>query len=77
MAGVSFYNDWEPEAAAWLERLIAGGHLPDGHVDARDIRDVVPEDTTPTSHFFAGIGGWPLALELARWPSELAVWTAS
>nr|WP_297388328.1 DNA cytosine methyltransferase [uncultured Roseateles sp.] len=28
-------------------------------------------------HFFAGIGGWPLALRLAGWPDDRAVWTGS
>lgn len=28
-------------------------------------------------HFFAGIGGWPLALKLARWPDDRPVWTGS
>ena len=28
-------------------------------------------------HFFAGIGGWPLALQLAGWPATRPVWTGS
>lgn len=28
-------------------------------------------------HFFAGIGGWPLALRLAGWPEARPVWTGS
>jgi DNA (cytosine-5)-methyltransferase 1 len=27
--------------------------------------------------FFAGIGGWPLALQLAGWPADRPVWTGS
>src|SRR5690606_14725185 len=28
-------------------------------------------------HFFAGIGGWSLALRLAGWPDDRPVWTGS
>ena len=28
-------------------------------------------------HFFAGIGGWSLALRLAGWPEDREVWTGS
>jgi site-specific DNA-cytosine methylase len=29
------------------------------------------------SHFFAGIGGWSIALRLAGWPDDRPVWTGS
>jgi DNA (cytosine-5)-methyltransferase 1 len=50
-----------------------------GEVDERDIRDVQPSDLAGFRHchFFAGIGGWPLALRLAGWPDEWPVWTGS
>ena len=74
-----YYNEFEPYAANWLENLIAAGQLPNGDVDRRDIRDVVPGDLTGYTqhHFFAGIGGWPLALRLAGWPDDKPVWTGS
>ena len=28
-------------------------------------------------HWFAGIGGWPFALQLANWPKDMEVWTGS
>jgi len=72
-----FYNDNEPYVCEWLRNLIAAGHLPEGEVDGRDIREVSPDDLKgyEEAHFFAGIGGWPYALKLARW--EGPVWTAS
>jgi DNA (cytosine-5)-methyltransferase 1 len=75
----NYYNEWDPLAAAWLRNLIAAGLLPDGDVDDRSITDVHPSDLTGYTqcHFFAGIGGWPLALELAGWPPDAPVWTGS
>lgn len=29
------------------------------------------------AHFFAGIGGWPLALRWAGWPGDIDIWTGS
>jgi DNA (cytosine-5)-methyltransferase 1 len=76
---IHYYNEWDPFAAAWLRNLIAAGLLPDGDVDDRSITDVQPSDLTGYTqcHFFAGIGGWPLALELAGWPPDAPVWTGS
>lgn len=73
-----YYNEIEPFAAAWLRALIKAGHLPQGDVDERDIQDVQPSDIKAYQqcHFFAGIGGWPLALRLADW-GDRPVWTGS
>lgn len=75
-----YYNEHDPNAAAWLEELIAGGDLPPGLVDDRDVQGIglaEPLDAYDQCHFFAGIGGWPHALDLAGWPRDRAVWTAS
>ena len=74
-----YYNENEPSAAAWLKQLIADGHLPYGDVDDRSIEDVKPSDLDGYTqcHFFAGIGGWPLVLQLAGWPADRPVWTGS
>jgi DNA (cytosine-5)-methyltransferase 1 len=76
---VNYYNENDARAANWLENLISAGVIPAGHVDRRDIRDVRPRDLDGYSqhHFFAGIGGWPLALQFAGWPAGRPVWTAS
>src|SRR5512139_791292 len=72
-----YYNEWDDYPAQWLRNLIAAGHLPPGDVDTRSITEVTPDDLTgyDQCHFFAGIGGWPLALLLAGWDGP--VWTGS
>ena len=74
-----WYNEFDPFAASWLERLIAHGLLPHGFVDRRSIVDVEPRDLIGYDqlHFFAGIGGWPLALRMAGWDDCMPVVTAS
>ena len=74
-----YYNENHPFAAQWLKNLIVGGALPKGDVDERDIRDVAASDLQgyQQCHFFAGIGGWPVALSRARWSSDRPIWTGS
>ncbi len=76
---VNFYNDNDPRNAAWLRELVAAGHLPPGDVDARSIKEIRAHELARYTqcHFFAGIGGWSLALQLAGWPAWLPVWTGS
>jgi DNA (cytosine-5)-methyltransferase 1 len=76
---MNFYNEHDPKAAAWLRELIASGHLPPGDVDERSITDIKSHEIANYTqcHFFAGIGGWSLALELAGWPASRPVWTGS
>src|SRR5579859_1111465 len=59
--------------------LILEGDIAPGHVDTRSIEDVRPGDLAGYTqcHFFAGIGGWSLALRLAGWPDDQFVWTGS
>jgi len=75
----AYYNEFDPHAAAWLRTLIAAGHIAPGDVDERSITDVRPDDLRGYAqcHFFAGIGGWSLALRLAGWPDDRPVWTGS
>lgn len=74
-----YYNEIDPFCAQWLRNLIAADHLPPGDVDERDIRDVSADDVRGYSqcHWFAGIGGWPLALRLARMSTAAGIWTGS
>ncbi len=76
---MNYYNEFDPKAAAWLRELIAQGLIPPGFVDERSIEDVKPNELTGYTqcHFFAGIGGWSLALQLAGWPTDCQVWTGS
>lgn len=76
---MNYYNEWDKGAAAWLRELIKQGHIPFGVVDERSITEVKPEDLDGFAqcHFFAGIGGWPLALRLAGVPEDTPLWTGS
>jgi len=78
MAG-NYYNEYDLYVAKWLRNLINAGLIPDGDVDTRSIEDVRPSDLRGYTqcHFFAGIGGWPLALRLAGWPDDRPIWTGS
>lgn len=79
MNSVAYYNEKEPYCCDYLENLIATGLLPVGVVDRRPIQEVTADDLEPYTqcHFFAGIGGWPLALRLAGWTDDQPVWTGS
>ncbi|WP_430293033.1 DNA cytosine methyltransferase [Pseudomonas sp. B1-22] len=75
----AYYNEHDAYAAQWLRNLIAAGHIAPGDVDERSIEDVHPDDLRPYTqcHFFAGLGGWSLALRRASWPDDRPVWTGS
>jgi len=75
----NYYNEIDPAMAAWLRELIRAGHIPQGDVDTRSIKEVQASDLKGRNqcHFFAGIGGWPLALRLAGWRDDRRVWTGS
>ena len=76
---MNYYNDNDKKACAWLRELIKAGLIPDGVVDERSITDVTADDLRGFTqcHFFAGIGGWSRALQIAGWPEEKPVWTGS
>lgn len=73
-----YYNDSDPFMVRWLHNLLDAGLLPAGDVDSRPIQEVRPNDVRRYGqcHFFAGIGGWPAALELAGW-GDAPVWSGS
>jgi len=76
---MNYYNEIDPKAAAWLRELIKQNLIPDGLVDTRSITEIKPNELKQYTqcHFFAGIGGWSLALQLAGWPATRPVWTGS
>lgn len=76
---MNYYNEYAAKPAAALRQLIADGLIPMGEVDDRSIKDVRASDLRGFTqcHFFAGIGGWSAALQLAGWPTDRSVWTAS
>jgi DNA (cytosine-5)-methyltransferase 1 len=76
---MNYYNEHDPKAAAWLRELISQNQIPAGHVDERSIVEIKPHELAQYTqcHFFAGIGGWSYALQLAGVPSTQPVWTGS
>ncbi|HUW45476.1 MAG TPA: DNA cytosine methyltransferase, partial [Dehalococcoidia bacterium] len=74
-----YYNEIDADLCRWLRNLIAAGLIPRGDVDERSITDVKPTDLDgyDQCHFFCGVAGWPLALQLAGWPDGRPVWTGS
>jgi len=74
---VNYYNEIDANAAQWIRNLIAAGEISQGKVDERSILEVRPSDVAGAErcHWFAGIGGWDLALRLSGWSGK--VWTAS
>lgn len=75
----AYYNENDDYAANWLENLIAEGLIANGTVDRRSIADVRGADLSGFTqcHFFAGAGGWSLALRLAGWADSVPAWTGS
>lgn len=73
------YNEFDPQAAAWIRELIRENLVTRGEVDERSIKDVAATDLRGfgRAHFFSGIAGWELALQLAGWPADRPVWTGS
>lgn len=65
---MNYYNDNDRKKTAWLRALIADGIIPAGDVDERPIQEVHASDLIGYTqhHFFAGIGGWSLAFQLAN-----------
>ena len=69
-----YCNEIDPYAAAGLGTL-----MPHATIDTRSITEIEANDLDEYTqcHFFAGIGGWPLAIQLAGWPDNAPVWTGS
>ena len=75
---LAYYNEIDPYAAQWLGNLANSGVIPSGSIDTRSIIHVeAPAPAFRQAHFFAGIGGWALALKMAGWPDGVPVWTGS
>lgn len=75
---MDYLNEHDKFAAQWVRNLSAAGHIPETHVDERDIQTVQAADLVGyrQCHFFGGIAGWPLALKLAGWGDQ-EIWTGS
>jgi DNA (cytosine-5)-methyltransferase 1 len=79
MQVLTYYNEFDKNAAAWLRELGRQGHINHGDVDERSIAAVRAKDLegVKRAHFFAGIGGWDYALRLAGFDPRAEVWTGS
>ena len=82
---LNLYTDIDRFCCTWLTTLIEHQQLPPGTVVCAPIQDLqlpaltLERERTPSNqvHFFCGIGGWPLALELAHWPTTTRTYTGS
>jgi len=74
---MNYYNDFE--TGDWLRQLVKNNLIPKGYVDDRSITDIKPRDLDgyEQCHFFAGIAGWPRALDIAGWNAATPIWSAS
>jgi len=70
-----YANEIDRVACEWLRSL----PIRIDRIDDRSIADVSGADLDGFTqcHFFAGIAGWPLALQMAGWPDDAPVWTGS
>lgn len=73
----AYYNEIDRFCCDWLSNLMDANLITPGKIDDRSIVDVRPDDLAEfeRAHFFAGIGGWDHALNLAGWAGP--VWTGS
>jgi DNA (cytosine-5)-methyltransferase 1 len=78
MIARALYNEIDRYACAWLSNLMDAGEITPGKIDDRPIQELSPDDVRGYErvHFFAGIGGWDIALDLAGW-GDRSVWTGS
>lgn len=76
---LTYYNEFDKKKCAMLKALMDDGHISKGVIDNRPIQEVTPNDLQGFTrcHFFAGIGLWDYALQLAGWPDDEPVWTGS
>ncbi len=58
----AYYNDIDSFCCNVLQKNMDQGHIPNGYIDKRDIRDINAEDFVRYDHvhLFAGIGGFPI-----------------
>lgn len=73
------YTDMDPFCCSWLEELVRSGCLPKGDVLCADMTEINPETVRKYTqrHWCCGIGGWPLALQIAGWPIDRPIDSAS
>jgi len=75
----ALYNEIDPFASRWLERLVGAELIAPGRIDSRSVVDLQPHDVAGLTQFhaFAGVGVWSYAARLAGWPDNRPLWTGS
>lgn len=77
----AFYNDDDPDCCRTLRYQIGIGAMPAGDVIEKSIKDLDPAEFMGRGyqhwHLFAGFGGWGLAVQLAGFPLDVSLVTAS
>lgn len=75
----AYYNEILAHKAETTRILASWNKIAPGFVDERSIEEVQPEAISDYTqhHFFAGAGGWSLALRNAEWPDDVPVFTGS
>jgi DNA (cytosine-5)-methyltransferase 1 len=75
---LAYYNEIDPYCCAWLSNLMDAGLITKGKIDDRPIQQLTAEDVRryDRCHFFAGVAGWELALNIAEW-GDRPVWSGS
>lgn len=74
-----YYNEFDPVAAGLLRGMMEAGVIARGEIDTRSITEVKGHELKgyKQCHFFAGIGGWSVALRLAGVGDDTEFWTGS
>lgn len=74
----AFYNEIDAFCCAWLSNLMDKNLITPGEICDKSIADVEPNRLAGFNrcHFFAGIGLWDYAINLAGW-GDYPVWTGS
>jgi len=78
-SGMNLYNDNDSFAVDQLRWLVRSGKIKPGDVTDCSIAGIQESDLRDYSqvHLFAGIGGWPLAFEMAGIADVDSVWSGS
>lgn len=74
-----YYNEFDKKKCAALNALMQDGIIRLGDIDDRPIQEVKGYELREYErcHFFAGVGLWDMALDLAGWEEGCRVWTGS
>lgn len=71
------YTDIDPFCVSLLQRLVDKKQLPLGLCLQEDVRKLQNLERFTQVHLFAGVGGWPLAIDLLGLPIDFPLWTGS